>query len=80
MSTTALYRLEILPYADHGGDYWVWVLRSSNGDYRAHGRVDALAGTYDLGDSNQTMEADRVAAQVCRDKDIRRDDVAMAIL
>jgi hypothetical protein len=79
MTTAAPYRLEILRHVDqtHGGNYWVWSLITADGDQRAGGRVGDLSGDYDLDGGAKTMGAERIADQVCRQRDIDRGSVAV---
>ncbi len=80
MTTSFPYSIDILRHVDrtHGVDYWVWSLLSQFGRNEG-GRVDALAGEYGLGGSNPTGEAERVCRQVCRQFDIARCDVELAV-
>ena len=79
--TTSAYRLDLLSHVDrtHGGDYWVWSLTDYDGECREGGRVDDLAGRYDLDAANATAEAERVADEVCRMLDINRAGVVLAM-
>ena len=79
MTATALYRVDIICQVDgtHGGNCWVWALRSSDGDWRDGGRVADLAGTYRLAGAYGEKDAKRVAVQVCHQCGIDRDSVAL---
>ena len=82
MTTAAPYRLEILRHVDqtHGDDYWVWSLIAADGDHREGGRIDNLAGLYDLGGVYGGMYAERVAEQVCHQSRVDRDSVALFLM
>ena len=80
-ATASQYRLDILRHVDrtHGGVYWAWSLVSVDGQRREGGRVDDLPGEYDLDDGNATVMAGRVADQVCRQCNIDRSEVVLAM-
>jgi hypothetical protein len=76
---TSQYRVDLIERVDEeqGVTYWAWILNGVDSGVQAGGRVDELAGRYDLDGNNDDAEC--VCDQICHQLDIDRADVMLSM-